>query len=77
MMLNWFFFSLAPFLMLSSTFAAYVLFVGAEAFTPEKAFVVILVFNLLNIAIECLPTTVGLETILSNQFIFFHEANSS
>lgn len=46
--------------MLSSTFAVYVIFVGAEAFTPEKAFVVILVFNLLDFAIEGLPTTVGI-----------------
>lgn len=57
--LDWLFFSLSPFLMISSTLAVYVLLVGAESFTPEKAFVVVLVFNLLDFAVECLPTTVG------------------
>ena len=59
MFIDWLFFSLSPFIMLSSTFVVYALYVNAELFTPEKAFVVILIFNLLDFAIESLPSTVG------------------
>ena len=54
MIINWLFVSFTPFVMLSATFAAYI-FIAGIGFT-EKAFVILLIFNILNAPIIGIPS---------------------
>ena len=49
MVLNWLFFSFSPFLMLTTTFAIYIFLIEGE-FTADRAFSVILIFNILGMS---------------------------
>lgn len=49
--INWFVFSLSPSIVLVSIVAIYIFVTGGE-FSPEKAFVSILIFNILSFPVE-------------------------
>lgn len=53
--LNWIFYSLSPFVIFTSTIAIYLFIIGSDL-TPQKAFVAILIFDLLSYPIEELPS---------------------
>lgn len=56
--INWFIFSLSPIGVLLCTISVYIFVIGGE-FNPEKAFVAILIFNILDSPVEILPTIIG------------------
>ena len=64
MLVNWLFVSFTPFMMLSATLAAYIFLVGGE-FT-EKAFVIILVFKIMNAPIIGIPSLIAYFILARN-----------
>ena len=52
MLANWIFFSLSPFIILTTTIGIYIFFVDDSQLKPEKAFVAISIFNILDQPIE-------------------------
>ena len=64
MLIEWLFVSFTPFMMLSATFAGYIFFSGVE-FT-EQAFVILLIFNILDGPIIGIPSLIAYLIICKN-----------